>query len=205
MHWYQLHAFILERTKRGLSNQFVHTEAPCPKAQQGLLWIRIIQLLVSASRWHHGSWICFTNCIFVKNHKSTNDSTTTVARRWNKCRFGILWILENCWFIIVGNKQDHFPLPGLSSFVWCFQVRLEHTQMMTLSGAPLKGKVLVLPKNISLTVMLERPGTVEHSCLLPTLINCWNKWFLQHWALVIVHGYCSLSRIKVLPIFLLIF
>ncbi len=45
-----------------------------------LLSMRANQLPSSATRWQHGSQICFGIFCLVKNHKIDNNSTTTTAK-----------------------------------------------------------------------------------------------------------------------------
>jgi len=42
--------------------------------------IRLNQLPVSVSWWQHGCQICFENVYVEKNHKISNNATTTKAR-----------------------------------------------------------------------------------------------------------------------------
>ncbi len=48
------------------------------------------------------------------------------------------------------NKPDCFSMASLSSLIECLQVRHEPTTAKRLSGAPLYGRLLVVPTNIRL-------------------------------------------------------
>ncbi len=92
-------------------------------------------------------------------HSSLLRKLITYARK-KVYNIGPRGLYHKTLFTDIQNKLEFLSLASLSSLVYCWQVRPEPTWMKHLTGAPLKGRPLALPKNIK--TRLERLARDKH-------------------------------------------